>query len=112
VAGLVAFALLAMAGYLVRQWRTAGGVIDVDHASPLTAEYRVDINSADWPELSQLPEIGETLARRIIEARATGGPFQSNDDMQRRVPGLGPKTLERIRPYLEVRHEDDTVGGG
>ena len=68
VAALVGFALVAMAGYFVQQWRTAGGVIDVDHASPLTAEYRVDINSADLGD-SRRPfkKNSSALAKSLFE---------------------------------------------
>jgi competence protein ComEA len=47
----------------------------------------------------QLPEIGEALAKGIVESREQDGPFASHDDLDR-VRGIGPKTLERIRPYL------------
>jgi len=40
-------------------------------------------------------------ARRIVEVRAAG-PFKSADDL-RRVKGIGPKTLEAIRPFVVVR---------
>lgn len=54
---------------------------------------------SSWPELAQLPQIGETLARRIVESREADGPFLDHDDLLR-VRGIGPKTLEGIRPYL------------
>ena len=46
-----------------------------------------------------LPGVGETLARRIVESRSEAGPFTELEAL-RRVRGIGPKTLERIRPYL------------
>lgn len=46
-----------------------------------------------------LPNIGETLARRIVESREAEGPFAEVDDLQR-VRGIGPRTLEQLRPYL------------
>ena len=61
--------------------------------------FQLDVNQADWPEISVLPDVGETLARRIVESRALDGPFADLDELQR-VRGIGPKTLERIRPYL------------
>jgi len=66
---------------------------------PKTARFLVDVNAAEWPELAQLPEVGETLARRIVDSRQQEGPFLDHDDL-RRVRGIGPKTLETIRPYL------------
>ena len=70
----------------------------------------MDINSADWPELLQLPGIGETLAHRIVESRQSRGPFADNDDL-RRVRGIGPKTLEQIRPYLRPMPDSKSVAG-
>ena len=61
--------------------------------------FRVDLNEADWPELSTLPGIGEALARRIVESRAAEGDFVDVDELTR-VRGIGPKTLEQLRPYF------------
>jgi competence protein ComEA len=99
VAALVAVALLAMVGWWFFEGGWQGRLTEVEQAEPLTAQFQVDINTADWPELRQLPGVGEKLAHRIVESRRTGGPFVSNDDL-RRVPGIGVKTFEHIRPYL------------
>jgi competence protein ComEA len=79
-----------------------GGLINIDAAEPLSATFQVDLNNADWPELTQLPEVGETLAKRIIESREQEGPFESTDALAR-VRGIGPKTLEKIQPFLRPR---------
>ncbi len=76
-----------------------GGLVEIDRASPLEAQFQVDINRANWPELIQLPGLGETLARRVVDHRLVHGKFLALEDLQR-VDGIGPKTLERIRPYL------------
>lgn len=55
----------------------------------------IDVNRATEQELQQLPGIGPTLARRIVEAR----PFRTVDDL-RRVRGIGVKTLNRLRPLV------------
>lgn len=60
----------------------------------------VDVNRADWPELTLLPNIGEALARRIVESREQDGPFRTSADLAR-VRGIGPKKLAEIRPFLE-----------
>ena len=64
-------------------------------------QYQVALNSATWVEWAQLDGIGETLARRIVADREQRGPFRSIDDLDR-VKGIGPKTLEKMRPYLVV----------
>jgi len=59
----------------------------------------IDINSAAWPELTLLPEISETMARRIVNHRESNGKFSSIDAIQQ-VKGIGPRTFARIEPYL------------
>jgi competence protein ComEA len=68
------------------------------------------VAGADWPELSLLPGVGETLARRIVESRSKHGRFADLDDL-RRVRGIGPKTLERIRPFLRPLPPAANVAG-
>ena len=62
VAGLVCLALVGMAVYWVVQGGWRGELIEIDRAAPLAARFQVDVNAADWPELAQVPGIGETLA--------------------------------------------------
>lgn len=99
VAGLVLAGLAAAVGWWVWQGGPSGRLIEIDRAGPLEARFEVDINQAEWPELTQLPDIGETLARRIVESRQREGPFVDHEDLLR-VRGIGPKTLEGLRPYL------------
>ena len=99
VAVAVLAALAGMGAYWVVQGGLRGELIEIDRTPPLVAKFLVDINQADWPELAELPEIGPTLARRIVTARESGGPFVDHEDL-RRVRGIGPLTLERMRPYL------------
>jgi competence protein ComEA len=61
----------------------------------------VDPNSADSQLLQQLPGIGPSKARAIIDDRRAHGPFISVDELQR-VPGVGPATVERLRPFLAL----------
>ena len=56
----------------------------------------------------QLPGIGPTLAKRIVESRQAAGPFADQDDL-RRVRGIGPKTMEQIRPYLRPMPDSANV---
>lgn len=66
--------------------------------------FQVDINTAGWVELIQLEGIGQGLAHRIVADREVNGPFTDIDNLTR-VPGIGPKTLSRIRPWLTISHE-------
>jgi competence protein ComEA len=99
VAALGGGALALMAAIWWRHGGPRGGVIDIDRAPPRVAKFQVDVNKADWPELIQLPGVGRTLAERLVAEREQNGAFRDADDL-RRVGGIGPRTLERIKPYL------------
>lgn len=60
---------------------------------------KLDLNTATAAELELLPRIGPALAGRIATDRAARGPFRSVDDLDR-VPGIGPRTVERLRPFV------------
>jgi competence protein ComEA len=68
--------------------------------------YRVDLNRAGRAELLQLPAVGENLARRIIDYRQAHGGFRSVDELAN-VHGVGPATLERLRPWVWVDAEEE-----
>jgi len=110
VAGLTLAALVAIAAWWIAQGGLRGRLIEVERQEPRVAQYVVDINQADWPEIAQLPEIGETLARRIVESRAEQGPFADHEQLLR-VRGIGPRTLDRLRPYLRPMPLADNVAG-
>jgi len=110
VACLVVLALVGMATYWVVQGGPRGELIDIDRAPPLAAQFQVDINAADWPELAQLPAVGQVLAQRIVDSRRLQGPFADHDDLLR-VNGIGPLTLEKIKPYLLPMPDQQDVAG-
>jgi competence protein ComEA len=110
VGAIVAVALVAMGLWWVGQGGLSGRLVEFERLPPRTAQFQVDINSANWPELSQLPGIGESLARRIVESREQNGPFADHQEL-RRVRGIGPRTLERISPYLRAMPETANVAG-
>jgi competence protein ComEA len=99
VAVLVLLALAAIGGWWISKSSPGNRLAEADQAQQRTARFQVDINTADESELNQLPGIGDTRARRIIETRQTAGPFAEPDDL-RNVKSIGPKIMERIRPYL------------
>ena len=105
---LLAVAMLVVGAYWLAQGGHQGRLIDIDRAEPLSAEFRVDLNEAQWPEFAQLPGIGETLARRIVDSRNTEGPFTSIEDLQR-VRGIGPRTVQNMKHYLHPMPVGGTV---
>lgn len=61
----------------------------------------IDLNTAGQADLERLPGIGATRARDIIRERQENGPFRSVDELER-VKGIGPATVEALRPYITV----------
>lgn len=74
---------------------TDGEVVHVPAQSSHTGTPRVPINSAPAELLQTLPGVGPAIAQRIIEHR----PYSRVDDLVR-VPGIGARTLEWLRPLV------------
>ncbi len=102
--------------FTVAVLRTAGTVRlpGTDAASPLPTgaggQGLIDPNTATRWELTTLPGIGETLARRIVEfredhgAEAEGipaGPVFTDPASLQRVHGIGPKKAAAMAPFLK-----------
>lgn len=105
IAGSVLLSLMGLYA-----WRLSSGgreTIEVRHVGQTDYQYQLEINSATWVEWMQLDGVGDVLARRIVEDRETNGPFTSIDDLDR-VPGIGPATMERLRPHLVMSPESDS----
>lgn len=72
----------------------------------------VNPNTASWTSLARLPGIGETKAKAIIDYREAfyqdhskdKFPFESPDDLKK-VKGIGPATVEKIRAYLCLQED-------
>ena len=62
----------------------------------------LNINTASSEELQTLPNIGEQMAQRIIDYRTQHGSFASVDALQD-VKGIGPKTMEKLRPFVDTK---------
>jgi competence protein ComEA len=97
-------AVLLLAAHLAAMARWGAPTVEITSLQPRELHYSLDINAATWVEWLQLPAIGETLARRIVEDREQRGPFDSLEDVTR-VRGIGPGTFEQIRPYLRLDRE-------
>lgn len=100
-----AVAVLVLGGVLliVACWSSAGGFggrqCELTEQPRRPATFLLDINTASAAELDLLPNIGEARAQQIIRERARR-PFASADDLALRIKGIGPKTIEGMRPYL------------
>lgn len=60
---------------------------------------KVFINLATEEELQTLSGIGPALAERIVRERENNGFFYLPEDLAA-VPGIGEKTVERLRPFI------------
>ena len=66
---------------------------------PLGSTERIDIDHAGAVELQRLPGVGPALANRIVADRQSNGAFGTIAGL-RRVRGMGPTVLERLRAHL------------
>jgi len=77
-----------------------GDVYSEKDSSEFTSQsLPLDLFSADEMELQMLPGVGPVIARRIVEWRSRRGDQWGPDDLLE-VPGIGPVTLERLRPFI------------
>ncbi len=63
--------------------------------------FPIDVNRAGVELLGELPGIGPTRAAAIVATREGGGPFRSAEDL-RRVKGIGPGTVAKIRDLVTM----------
>ena len=97
--------LLQQAGGMAEEAETPRLKIRVLYAdeSPFEQpqETKININTATAEELQTLYGIGPVKAQAIIDYRNENGFFHSVDELIN-VPGIGPKTLEKIRDEITV----------
>lgn len=67
---------------------------------PLEEKERLDPNVAPEVELDRLPGVGPATAAAIVAARDTAAFTRPEDLLS--VRGIGPATLERIRPWVRM----------
>ena len=61
----------------------------------------IDINAATIDELTKIPGIGESTAKKIIDYRETNGGFITKSEIMN-VSGIGQKKYESIKDYIFV----------
>jgi competence protein ComEA len=62
---------------------------------------KVSINTSSAAQLDQLPSVSPTVAQAIVDYRKQNGPFKSIDELDN-VKGIGPATIEKIRPNVTL----------
>ena len=67
--------------------------------APVADPRPLDLNRASAEEISRLPGVGPSLARRIVEERDRRGRFESADGLKG-ILGMGPKKLAALRELV------------
>jgi competence protein ComEA len=62
----------------------------------LAAASPINVNTATQSELESIKGIGPSKAKTIIAERLDGGHFQDANDLQKRVRGIGMKSVEKM----------------
>lgn len=87
--------LLGAAVWLLRDIQTVA-----EDFRPGKGSLVVNINTATQDELESIPRIGPTLAAQIIAGR----PYENVDKLIR-ISGIGPSSLEGMRPFITTNEE-------
>ena len=108
VVGVVALVALATSGvtYMARHYWWHGGMTVQRQGRALPQPERLNVNTAREYELQLLPGIGPKTAASILKYRRTHGYF-SNLDALKKVKGIGPATVEDIRPQAMCARPDE-----
>jgi competence protein ComEA len=80
---------------------TAPGGTGTSETGTSSGTALININTASGTDLEALPGVGPVTAAAIIDYRTQNGPFATVDDLID-VTGIGPSTLEQIRPFATV----------
>ena len=71
---------------------------DTKHAPPA---HSIDLNSSTVEQLQQVPGIGPSTAKAIVNFRQKSGPFQKVEDLLA-IKGISKTRFEKMRPYLTI----------
>jgi len=70
-------------------------------ATRLALGGKIDLNQASPQDLAALPEVGPSLAERIVMNRKEMGSFKRVEDLMR-VKGIKQKKFDKIKPFIQV----------
>lgn len=71
-----------------------------DYLTGLIESFPIDLNTAGYDSFLFIPDITDALIHAIIEYREEQA-FRSPDELLE-VPGIGPATLQQLRPWVTV----------
>lgn len=102
----VAVAIIAMGMAVAALSTDRTPTPDANDARRSVLVTKINPNTASAAELGVLPGVGDVLAARIVVLRADRQDgeqaepvFQCAEDL-RSVRGIGPKSIEKLRPFL------------
>ena len=98
----IATAVLALGSAAIWFIRDAGGLFSQSQLAE--GSLRVNINTATLGELESIPGVGTARAQQIVAGR----PYKSVDELVR-VSGIGPNSLESLRPFVKVEGGTDKL---
>lgn len=81
------------------------------HSPGVLPDGRVVLNAATAEDLCRLKGIGPARAKKIVALRERLGRFRALRQLLR-VRGIGPRTLERLRPHLVLDAPSDAADAG
>jgi competence ComEA-like helix-hairpin-helix protein len=97
----VALSLIGWNVYAAGRWGARPATLDRE----AVRASRLDLNRADRAQLLQLNGLGEVRVASIIEYRDAHHGFRSVDELLN-IKGIGPLTLEKLRPFVYVEPPD------
>jgi len=68
----------------------------------------MNVNTATWSELLQIPGITEAVAWSIVKHRELNGEYSSVDQLSN-IKGIGKKSLEKIKSYVSLNSAKSSV---
>ena len=74
----------------------------VHRPTDVSERTKVNINKAGLSELTEIPGIGFSTAKNIVEYRKEHGKFRSIEEI-RHVKGIGESKFKRIKDYITVQ---------
>ncbi|MDK2821032.1 MAG: competence protein ComEA [Clostridia bacterium] len=93
---------ITIPGNFTNQETTINGFIsNYDNRSVFREDTKVNINTATISELEELPGIGSTLAKRIVDYRTQKGYFRSIEDLKN-VSGIGTKKFADLKELIST----------
>jgi competence protein ComEA len=70
-------------------------------AKKVPPAHPIDLNTATVKELEQLPGVGPTTAKAIVDFRTKAGRFRRVSDLLV-IRGISEAKLKKMRPYITI----------